>query len=69
MKEVLKINPWKGIGLILSIYFLPAIPLFPISGEYISTRFDGPGLNDKLLMPLAYVVAPIIFIIRKLMKS
>lgn len=67
MTEYLKINPFRGWFIGLSVYFVLAIITFPISGKVLSEKIDVIWLNSKIIMPIAYIFAPIIsvFVLRK----
>ena len=59
--EFFKVNPFAGGYILLSIYFGLAIIAFPISGKILSDKIDIIGINSKIILPVAYVFAPIIF--------
>ena len=61
MTEFFKVNPCTGGYILLSIYFGLAIIAFPISGKILSDKIDIIGINSKIILPVAYVFAPIIF--------
>lgn len=60
MTEYFKINPFAGWFIGLSIYFGLAVITFPISGKVLSEKIDVIGINSKIIMPIAYIFAPII---------
>lgn len=60
MTEYFRINPFAGWFIGLSVYFGLAIITFPISGKILSEKIDVIGINSKIIMPIAYIFAPII---------
>ena len=46
---------------LISSYFGFEIIAFPISGKILSDKIDVIGINSKIILPVAYVFAPIIF--------
>lgn len=62
MTEYFRINPFAGWSIGLSIYFGLAVITFPISGEVLSEKIDIIGINSNIIMPIAYIFAPIISI-------
>lgn len=67
MTDYFKVSPFDFPYLILSIYFVFAIMLFPYSGNKVSQYLENKTTLDlfvtsKMSMPFAYIVAPFIFI-------
>lgn len=60
MTEYFKINPFTGWFIVLSVYFGMAVITFPISGKVLSEKIDVIGINSNIIMPIAYIFAPII---------
>lgn len=60
MREYFKVDPFAGWLIGLSAYFALAVIAFPISGEVLSEKIDVIGLNSRVIMPIAYILAPII---------
>lgn len=64
-KEVIKFDPFRSCGLIPTIYFGICILCFPVAGEIISQNIKNSLISSKLVMPLAYIFAPIICFFKK----
>lgn len=62
MKHYFEINPLSGMWNIVTFYFLLAIIIFPQSGAFLSEKWTSCWLTAKIVMPAAYVFAPIIFV-------
>lgn len=62
MNEVFKIDPFKGMAIAFTIYFITAIPLFAKSGQFLSEKIKSIFAIPNIVMPLAYIFSPIIFI-------
>ena len=65
-KEVMEFDPLKSYGLIATIYFAICVFCFPYAGELLSKKIGNLPIGSKVVMPFAYIFAPIICIfIRK----
>lgn len=61
MMDVFHVNPFKGIAIVLSLYFVFAIIAFPKAGDLLSGKVEKMVVDSKLVMPIAYLIAPVLF--------
>lgn len=66
MTEMLHINPFNGVSIVLTIYFLIAIFTFPNAGDLLSNKTKDYIIGSKIIMPLAYIIGPIMAVIYRL---
>lgn len=64
MTEVFTLNPFKGFPILLSVYFLIAVITFPKSGDILSRKVENYIVDSKVIMPLAYILGPILALIK-----
>ena len=68
MTDYLKVNPFSLPYLVLSVYFVFAIILFPYSGHKASLWLESKPVmgflaTSVISMPISYIFSPIIFIV------
>lgn len=66
--DFFKVDPFKFPYILISVYFAVATILFPYVSKRVSIWIDGNKAmsflsTSKIAMPLAYIFAPIIFVI------
>ncbi|MBD3948348.1 hypothetical protein I4Q36_05655 [Tuanshanicoccus lijuaniae] len=66
MTEYFVVFPFSGVYIVLSVYFLIAILTFPRAGELLSTQSKDYVVSAKLLMPIAYIIGPVLLLMKKL---
>lgn len=62
MTEVFKVESFKGIAILPLIYFVIAVIMFPKAGDILSNKFKNYIVDSKLIMPLAYIIAPMLYV-------
>ncbi|MDD7463934.1 MAG: hypothetical protein SOW41_02565 [Anaerococcus sp.] len=69
MTEFFKVNPFKGYFIILTIYLLISLILFPMAGKRLSEAIENKAVDrifmNKSKMLVAYIFAPFILIFIK----
>lgn len=61
-KEVFNVNSFKWIAILPSIYFGIAVLIFPKSGDIVSNKVKNYIIDSKLIMPLDYIFASMIYV-------
>lgn len=65
MVEIFQINPFNGAAMVLTIYFLIAILTFPKAGDLLSNKTKDYIIGSKIIMPLAYILGPIMIVMSR----